>query len=298
MNWPNLSFDWNQARAFLAVSEHASFSAAARALGLTQPTVSRQIAALEAELGVTLFERGPRTMALTETGALLADHVKGMGEHAAAFSLSATGAAVTIEGRVTITATSEFAARHLPRVVAELRQEAPGIEIEIVASDALQDLRRREADIAIRHARPEQPDLIGRLIGEIGAKLYGAKDYLDRAGRPASLDELKEHDFVGFDQPERVVSVMASIGLTIDPARLTARSTSGEVLIALIEAGLGLGVMPDDAVASPALEPVLEDAFSIKVPVWLVTHRELRTSARIRLVYDRLASHLHQALRG
>ncbi|MGJ3232363.1 MAG: LysR family transcriptional regulator [Oceanicaulis sp.] len=295
---PKLAFDWNQARAFLAVSEHASFSAAARALGVTQPTVSRQIAALEAALGVTLFERGPRTMALTQTGAALAEHVRAMGEHAAALALSATGAAAGIEGRVAITATSLFASRHLPALIAALRTEAPGIEVEIVASNALEDLRRRDADIAIRHARPDQQDLIARLVGEIGARIYAAPGYLDRAGRPATLDALAAHDYVGFEQPERMVATLAEYGLHIDPKRVPARSTSGEVLVALVQAGLGLSVLPDDAAQAAGLEPVLGDTFSIPVPVWLVTHRELHTSARIRLVFDRLASHLKAVLRA
>lgn len=154
MKWQNAAFDWNQAKAFLVTAEERSFSAAARALALTQPTVGRQVSALEEALGVALFERIGRSLSLTPAGLDLLEHVRAMGEAAGLVSISASGQSQSISGQVCITASDVVSTYHLPPVVARLREVAPEIEIEILASNALQDLRRREADIAIRHVRP------------------------------------------------------------------------------------------------------------------------------------------------
>jgi DNA-binding transcriptional LysR family regulator len=292
MNWDAIDFDWNQARAFLAAVETGSFSAAARTLGQTQPTISRQISALEAALGVVLFERSRRSLTPTQTGFALAEHVRAMADGAIAVRLAATGRSDAVEGLVTIAATSLFASRQLAPVVAQLRREFPGIDLEITASNALQDLKRREADIAVRHARPTQPDLIGRLIGETSAYLCAAPAYLDRCGRPRSLADLANHEFIGFDQPERTVEGLASRGLTLDPATIRIFSTTGEVQVALCRAGVGLLVAAADMIREEGFEPVLQEQFRVDVPTWLVAHRELNTSRRIRLVFDALADRL------
>jgi DNA-binding transcriptional LysR family regulator len=292
MNWDAIDFDWNQARAFLAAVQTGSFSAAARALGQTQPTISRQISALEAALGVVLFERSRRSLTPTETGLALAEHVRAMADGATAVRLAATGRSDAVEGLVTITATSLFASRQLAPVVAQIRREFPGIDLEITASNALQDLKRREADIAVRHARPTQADLIGRLIGETAAYLCAAPVYFDRCGRPRSLADLANHEFIGFDHPERTVEGLASRGLAIDPATIRTFSSTGEVQVALCRAGVGLLVAAADTIRDEGFEPVLQDQFRVDVPTWLVAHRELNTSRRIRLVFDALADRL------
>lgn len=292
MNWSAINFDWNQARAFLAAVETGSFSAAARALDQTQPTVSRQISALESNLGVVLFERSRRSLTPTETGLALAEHVRAMADNATAVRLGATGRSDAVEGLVTITSTSLFASRRLAPVVADIRQAYPGITLEIAASNALQDLKRREADIAVRHARPTTPDLIGRLIEEMPAYLCASPGYFQRHGRPTTLADLHHHTFIGFDQPERTVDELAARGLVIDPGAVRTFSTSGEVLVALCRAGLGMMVIGEDTIEAEGFEPVLQDQFKLEIPTWLVAHRELNTSRRIRLVYDALANQL------
>ncbi len=292
MNWDAVNFDWNQAKAFLATVQEGSFSAAAARLKLTQPTLSRQVSALEADLGVTLFERNRRSLQPTEAGLALADHVHAMAAAATQLSLEATGRSGAVEGLVTVTATSVFAARHLPAVIARVREQAPGILIEIVASNAVQDLRMREADIAVRHGRPADADLIGRLITETPVHVYGSAAYLDARGRPQSLAELEHHDFVGFDIPEKVAEGLAERGLPVPASSVRAYSSTGEVIIALVKAGLGLSVFTEDVARDAGLEPVLTDQFRIDIPTWLVTHRELKTSRRIRLVFDAIAEQL------
>lgn len=297
MNWQAVSFDWNQARAFLATAEEGSLSAAARALNLTQPTLGRQVSALEAELGVTLFERAGRALTLTESGRALLEHFQAMGEAAGRVSLAASGRSEAIDGQVRITTTDMVATYILPLLLTQIREVAPGINIEIVASNEVRDLRRREADIAIRHARPEQPDLIARLVGETTAHFYASVDYLDRHGRPQSPNDLEDADFVGGEAPERYVPGLNALGLTIGPDNFKVTTSSGPSMVELVRRGFGISPLPKEVAAlTPSLEQVLPELPPIPVPVWLVTHRELNTSRRIRLVFDHLAKALSEFL--
>ncbi|MGB5809012.1 MAG: LysR family transcriptional regulator, partial [Polyangiales bacterium] len=206
MNWQAISFDWNQVRAFLATAEEGSFSGAARALKTTQPTIGRQISALEGALGVTLVERSARGPALTQAGRDLLDHVQAMGEAATLISMVATGQSQEVTGEVTITATHLLSAAILPAILVTLRQNAPSIRVHIVCSNDMQNLMQREADIAIRHLRPDPPDLLARHVGDFRANLFAATSYLDRAGRPNSPGELAGHAFVGTPDPDRLIA--------------------------------------------------------------------------------------------
>ncbi|WP_297734342.1 LysR family transcriptional regulator [uncultured Maricaulis sp.] len=298
MNWNAVSFDWNQIRALLATIEEGSFSAAARALGQTQPTLSRQIAALEADLGITLFERNRRATVPTGAALELVEHVRSMGEAAQRISLTASGQSSAVEGRVTVTATNIMASFYLPPIIKRIREEAPGIRLEIIASNELQDLQKREADIAIRHARPEQPDLIARLVGETTGHLYAHPDYLDRVGRPTCLDEVNRLDFIGFEQNERVIEHLNAIGLSLTPENFKISSGSSTVHHALAMQGLGVTPMTRDWIDQHSiLEEVWPELAPIPIQTWLVTHRELNTSRRIRVVFDHIANGLAEQAR-
>ncbi|MCG8359361.1 MAG: LysR family transcriptional regulator [Kiloniellales bacterium] len=296
MNWQAISFDWNQARAFLATAEEGSLSAAARALGQTQPTLGRQVAALEVKLGVTLFERVGRSLSLTQAGLELLEHFRAMGDAASRISLAASGQSQAIEGNVRITSTNLMATYHLPAVLRRIREVAPAIEIEIVASNEVRDIRRREADIAIRHGRPEQPELIAKLVGETSGHLYASTAYLDKHGRPTKPSDLSDADFIGFEHSERMLPVFNSLGLSLTKENFKLNTASGTVILALMLEGLGIGALTKDtATLIPGLEQVLPELEPIPVPIWLATHRELHTSRRIRLVFDLLAESFSEA---
>tara|TARA_R110002110_G_scaffold376568_1_gene586486 strand:+ start:62749 stop:63645 length:897 start_codon:yes stop_codon:yes gene_type:complete len=293
MNWQAVSFDWNQARAFLATAEEGSLSAAARALGQTQPTLSRQVAALEKNLGVTLFERVGRSLTLTQSGLELLDHVRAMGEAASHVSLTASGQSQSIEGEVCITASDVMATYLLPPIIQQLRNFAPGIEIEVVASNSVSDLQRREADIAIRHMQPEQPDLIARRLSDSTAHLYAARSYLDRFGRPTSVAALNEAAFIGIGQTDQMMTILNEWGLSLRTTNFAVSTASGVVAWEFAKQGLGICVMADEVASlGQNMEIVLPENEPFKFPVWLATHRELHTSRRIRLVFDFLADAL------
>ncbi len=289
MSWQPASFDWNLARAFLATVEEGSLSAAARVLGLTQPTLGRQVAALEAELNVVLFERIGRSLVLTQSGLDLLDHVRGMREAANRVSLVASGQSQRVAGKVRITATDVMSAHVLPLVLSQLRVLAPMVEIDIVAANDIRDLQLREADIAVRHVRPEQPELFAKLATEASAHFYASKDYLERRGRPASFHAMKDHDFIGFGDNDRLIALLAGHGLDLGAENFKIGSESGVVAWELARHGFGIVVMSDDiARAAPEMERLLPEMDPIVFPIWLVVHRELATSRRIRLVFDLL----------
>lgn len=293
MTTPAATFDWNQARAFLATAQAGSLSAAARQLGQTQPTLGRQIAALEARLGVQLFDRVGRGLVLTQAGRELMAHVQAMEEAATRFSLAATGRAEALAGEVSVTASDVVAAHTLPPILARLARTAPEIRIRLTASNDVQDLTRRAADIAVRHVRPTQPDLTARLVRDDTARLYATPAHLDRAGRPRTLADLRRAAFVAMGPPEDFARQLGLRGIPVDAARITHATDSGLACLALVREGLGIGVLPDDlAGRTPGLEAVLPDLAVLQVPVWLVTHRELHSSRRIRLVFDLLAEAL------
>ena len=288
-------FDWNQARAFWVTAEEGSLTRAARKLGLTQPTLSRQVAALEERLGLTLFERVGKSLVLTEAGLELLDHVRAMGAAAEDMSLSATGRTQDVGGRVSVSASDGFSAYFMPRVAERIRIEAPQVTLEIVSSNTLSDLRRREADIALRHVRPEQPDLFAKVACETRAYLYASRDWVEANGLPGSPGDLADADFIGLDSAGRFASYLRDRNLPVTAENFRLVSENSVVAWELARRGLGIaGQVRELADGYHDMVRLLPDAIWFDVPVWLVTHRELRTSRRIRVVYDILARELRR----
>lgn len=293
MDWRSVKFDWNRARAFLVTAEEGSLSAAARALKMTQPTLGRQVTALEAELGVALFERGGRGLELTPSGLDLVGHVRAMGEAASRLSLTASGQSNAVEGNICITATEVTAAFALPPIVEKLRRLEPGIDVEIIASNSTSDLKRREADIAIRAFRPTQPDLIAKKVSDVQAYLYAAPGYLQRLGRPATPDDLNGADFIGFDRTDRLITALNEIGLNLTSRNFPLLTENHLVQWEFVKQGVGIGIMPEDVgEPEPRVQRALPDLEPLTGELWLVAHRELKTSRRVRMVFDFLASEL------
>ena len=210
------TLDWSLLRAFLAVAETGSLSAAARALGASQPTMGRQIAALETALGATLFHRAARGFTLTETGDALTLPARAMREAAGAVALIGAGQAAQLEGTVRITASVVVSAFHLPPILARLRAEEPLIALELVPSDSTTNLLYREADIAVRMFRPGQLDLVTRYLGDMPLGIYAAKSYLDRRGTPRQAADLTQHDVLGYDRSTLIEDGFRQMGFAVD----------------------------------------------------------------------------------
>lgn len=282
--------DWAHLRAFLETAEAGSLSAAARRLALTQPTVGRQIAALEARLGLLLFERVGRGLELTEAGRALLPHVRAMGAAAEQLSLAVAAQRSELEGPVRISASFVYAALLLPEIALRIKDAAPRLRPEIIASDDISDLMRREADIALRHLRPEGPDLVARLVATSTAYFYAAPSLIARQGHPRSIAALQEMDWISFGDDTRLIAYMQEVGLSLSPDVLQASSENGITAWEMAKAGLGVCAMDKGIAAlSPEMIPLLPEQLEVNFPVWLVTHREVHTSPKIRLVFDILA---------
>ena len=295
MNWDAISFDWNHIRAFLATVETGSFSAAARALGQTQPTLSRQISGLEESLGVTLFERGTRIMELTDSGAQLLSHVREMSEAALQISRISTGSNQQIEGVVRISSSDAMATYTLPAISIAFQRLYPKVSIEIVPSNEATNLTLREADIAIRHSRPEQPDLIAKRLPDISVSLFASEAYLASLPAIKKLEDLSAASFIGYEQPERLIPQFNALGIPITKDNFAITTTSGTVMYELARKGAGVALLPTViAEGQLGLRRVLPEAPVLPVPTWLVTHREIRTNRRIRLAFDHLVQELEK----
>jgi len=293
MNWSAVTFDWNRVRAFLVTAEEGSLSAAARALGSTQPTLGRQVDALEQELGIALFERSGRGLSVTPAGHALLDHARAMGDGAAGLALARAGLTDAVDGELSISASDLYAARLLPPVLDGLSRDHPELRIELVVDNALSDLRRREADIAIRNVRPEGGDLIARKIRQASARLYAAPALLDRLGRPTEASGFVGADCVEIDATGALSRLMAEQGFPVDRMRFPWRSGNLVVAWELVRRGSAIGVI-DDRIgdADPAVERILPDLEVASFPVWLVAHRDVQRARRLRIVWDRLAAAL------
>ena len=280
----------------MVTAEEGSLSAAARALGMAQPTLGRQVDALEQELGIVLFERVGRGLKLTPGGWELLEHVRAMGNAASKISLTAMGQSQSIDGSICIAASEIYASLVLPPIIANLRLLEPGIMVEIVASDAPSDLYRREADIAIRNFRPTEPDLIAKKIRDVPARLYATPDYLSRIGNPSQPIELRIADFINLDRNGQLIAGLNAMGLELSKDNFPVLAENFTVMWALVKQGVGIGILDGNiGDAEPLVERVIPDLAPVIFPIWLVAHRDLNTSRRMRRVFDLLAEALKEA---
>lgn len=283
---------WALYQSFLQVVREGSLSGAARVLALTQPTIGRHIDALEAALGVALFTRSQRGLAPTETALALAPHAAAMANAAEALRRTASGEAQEARGSIRITASEIVGSEVLPGMLAAFRERHPRIAVEVLLSNRSEDLLHREADIAVRMIRPTQAALVARRVGTVAIGLHAHRDYVERHGMPASLDDLGGHALIGFD---RAPWSRRLPGLGIEPTRemFAFRSDQDVAQLAALKAGFGLGMCQIPLAARyPELVRVLPGRLEVDLEIWVVMHEDLRTSLRMRLMFDHLAEAL------
>ena len=284
---------WDLYRSFLAVLRSGSLSGAARDLELTQPTVGRHVAELETALGQPLFLRSQAGLSPAPAALHLRPHAEAMEAAAAALLREASGALDEPEGVVRLTASEIIGVEVLPPMLTAFREKHPKIAIELVLSNLNQDLLRRDADIAVRMARPTQSALLGRRLGGVPVGLYAHRNYLARHGVPKNLDELRQHAIVGFDNDASAIRSFRQTGLPITRALFAFRSDNDHAQLAALRSGFGIaGCQKRIAARDPELVAILPGAFRFELEMWLVMHEDLRASRRVRLLYDHLAEAL------
>jgi len=285
--------DWNHLRALHATASHGSLSAAARDLGLTQPTLSRQIQTLENELGLNLFQRSGRRLVLTQAGHDLLEHVQRMGEAAESVALAASGHAQDISGQVRISATDSFSAYVLPEIVDRIRAVAPQITLVVISDNEHSNLHRMDADIAIRHAPPGPKGLVGQHVRDTMAHFYGSEDWVARNGQPADLEDLAKASLIGFGDTKRLADTYSGLGVSVEESDFRLVSSSAVVVWEMVKRGTGIAPMSVDvADRTPGVIRLCPDLVRVPVPIWLVCHRDVQHAPRIRLVQGVLAEAL------
>lgn len=289
----NNVFDWSLVRSFLAVLEHGSLLAAARQLQSSQPTIGRHVAELESQLGLVLFDRTGRGLVPTEAAHRLVDSSRAMQSGADQLTRSVTDSDRSTSGTVRITASQPVACYVLPPLLAQMRLTLPDIQVELVSSNAVSNLLRREADIAVRMIQPEQATVIARRVGKVALKACAHQDYLRRRGIPGHPSDLLAHDLIGGDRSNETIKGFAAGGIPVTRQQFSFRTDDLIVVWQAVRAGLGIGFVSEHLIRTdPSVIPLLPKLKIRPLPVWLVAHKEVRTSKRIRAVFDFLADSL------
>jgi DNA-binding transcriptional LysR family regulator len=284
---------WDHYRTLLAVLDEGSLSGAARALGLTQPTVGRHIEALEHELGgAALFTRSASGLAATETALALRPHAEAMAAAAEALIRTASGEADAARGVVRLTAPDVMAVEVLPPILTGFHELYSEVAIELASSNRVEDLLRREADIAVRTVRPTQGALLAKRIGSVRLGLYAHRRYLEAHGAPKSLHDAGAAA-IGFDRDQQMLRALAERQLPLTRESFALRTDNDLAQLAALRAGFGVGAAQIQIAArDPDLIPVLQDVFRYDMEVWVAMHEDLKTSRRMRLMFDWLVEGL------
>ena len=291
------NFNWALIPSFLAAMEHGSLMGAARATGLSQPTLGRHIAELESQLNLLLFERTGRGLQATSHALALAEAARAMHAGAADFSRLASGAGQSVQGSVRLSASQPVAFHLLPHVLARMRQALPQVSVELVVSNSVSNLLLREADIALRMVRPEQNTLVARKMGQVPLRAFASTDYLQRRGTPQLPEDLAQHDLIAGDTNTEIQQGFQAMGYPASALRFGLRTDDMNVQWAAVRAGLGIGFMGQYHMESdPTIVALLPKNSLPGLPIWLTVHRELHTSARIRAAYDFLAEEVGKIL--
>lgn len=283
---------WDLYGAFLAVMQGGSLSAAARTLGVTQPTVRRQIEKLESMLDVVLFTRATNGLVPTEMALATLPLAESIAATARAFVRTVSGAPDEDRGTVRLACSEIVGAEVLPSMLAELAERHPQLQVELVLSNRNEDLRRRDADVAVRMVRPTQEGLVARKVGRVELGFFATEGYLTRHPAPSKLAQLKAHALVGRDRDRALIEALTAAGLATRPRDYVFRSDSDVAQLAALRAGVGVGVCQVPlARRDPALRRVLPK-LRFHLETWIVMHEDLRAARRVRLVFDHLAESL------
>ncbi len=292
-----MDFDWNLIKSFLYVLDEGSFSGAAKKSSISQPTLSRHIEELEKSLKMTLFERGRNGAKPTKEALKLAYYARHVKIKTDALSLFALGKTNILGGTVRISSPRIISTHLLPKIIGDLLEKTPKIEIELVSTDRVENLLEREADIAIRTVRPNQQNLLAKKISDIEMGIFAHRQYLQKYGTPKNNADLLEHQILGYDREENIIRGFREEKINIDRHFFRFRCDDKIVYWHAICAGMGIGFAPKFlAHGHNDIVHLLPNITIPNLPLWLVTHKELRTNANIRMVYEFLSKELAKLL--
>ena len=284
---------WAWYRTFLVVLETGSLSAAGRAMGLTQPTVGRHIDNLETALGLKLFARSFEGFAPTDAALELRPHAISLASTAAALRRVASSHGSGVRGTVRLTASEVIGVEVLPSILAALRRDHPELVIELVLSNKVEDLLRREADIAVRMLRPTQDAMVAKRVGGAELGLHALESYLAAYGVPKTMADLSKHAVIGFDRETAFTRKLQDRFPAFSRADFSLRADSDLANLAAIRAGFGIGACQSALAArDKAIVRVLKTRFSLTMDTWIVMHEDLRTSLRCAVTFAALAKGL------
>jgi len=284
-----LDVDWGLWRSFLAVIDTQSLSGAARYLSMTQPTLGRHIDSLELALGAPLFTRSKAGLRPTNLAMSLLPNARLIENTASALRRQAANTVNQTPSVVRITASQIIGTEFLPEILSEFRTLHPQIQIELKITNTLLNLPQRSADIAIRMARPTQDKLVAKKIRDARLGLYANNDYAQRRGIPKNIDELFQHDLIGYDQNQYMLKGFKLNGRLLDRNDFSIRCDDDVAQLAALRAGLGIGICQAKIAIRDNLVPILPSDISIKLPIWLVMHEDLKTDLNVRAIFDYLA---------
>ncbi len=287
------SFDWALVKSFLAVLEAGSLMGAARSLKAQQPTLSRHITELEAQLGTPLFERTGRGVMPTAAALAIAQAALQMQSSAEMLQRTLTAQRDATSGTVRITTSTVAASYLLPAVLARLLASEPGIQVELVASNGLSNLLRREADIAVRMVRPAQASLVAKKLADLPIVAAAHSRYLCQAAPLRQPADLAQHRLIGYDTDDTIERGFAHMGQPRARAQFAVRCDDQLAYGHLVAAGAGIGFVAAYNLRHwPGVQRVLPMLAIAPLPCWLAVHREIRGNRLVRRVFDFLAEEI------
>ena len=277
------NIEWDLVRSFLMVSRMGSLSAAARELGVSQPTLSRDIQAIESATKLNLFQRTTQGLKLTSAGQRLVDAASKMDEAANLFNRQVSGLSEQLEGDVRISVNEIVGIYLLPPAIAAFRKKHPGVHIEIVITNHASSISKREADIALRMFRPTQPDLIAKRLPDMQLAFYATQEYLNENGEPESFDDLINHSIIGFDESMEFIDEAKKLGQELIRDNFVLRTDHLLAQMNLSRAGAGIvGTHVELAKKWPELKNIMEWIPLAPLEFWIVCHHDTQYNSRIR----------------
>ena len=282
--------DWDLIRSFLSVSRTGSLSAAARELGESQPTLSRDIQAIESATKLNLFQRTTQGLKLTEAGQRLVEAATKMDEASELFNRQVSGLSVELKGDVRISVNELVGIYLLPPAISAFRKENPAVNVEIVISNEASSINKREADIALRMFRPNQPDLVANRLPNLEVAFYASKNYIKEFGSPESIADLSEHTIIGFDEKMDFIEGAAKMGQTFVRDDFSVRTDHLLAQMSLARAGAGIvATHVELAKKYPELKKVMSYVELPALEFWIVCHSDTQFNARIRAMQQFLS---------